>query len=305
MSDLERSEVIVPANVDPENMDLYIDNYLNATKGTGRLLLFAGDQKIEHLNSDFYGPGIPEDDADPEHLFKIAAKSNIGVFAAHHGLIARYAPSYKDIPYLVKMNGKTKLQKGEPLSQQLVDLDDVLDLIDNGYNVVGVGYTIYIGSEHEHLMLSEAAQLIADAHREGLIVVLWMYPRGENVKDKLDADLIAGCAGVACCLGADFAKVNQAQASGEEIASLMKQSAIAAGRTGVIVSGGAATDPGAFLHLTWQHVNEAKCAGAAVGRNIHQRPLDEAIRLANALGAIIYDCKSTHEAWLIYTAEPK
>lgn len=41
-------------------------------------MLFAGDQKVEHLNDDFFGPEVPEDDADPEHLFRIAAQSKIG-----------------------------------------------------------------------------------------------------------------------------------------------------------------------------------------------------------------------------------
>jgi len=39
------------------------------TRGSGRLMLFVGDQKVEHLNADFYGEGISPDDSDPEHLF--------------------------------------------------------------------------------------------------------------------------------------------------------------------------------------------------------------------------------------------
>ena len=38
---------------------------------SGWLTLFAGDQKIDHLNNYFYGEGIHEDDNEPEHLFKI------------------------------------------------------------------------------------------------------------------------------------------------------------------------------------------------------------------------------------------
>ena len=33
--------------------------------------LFACDQKIEHLNDDFYGEGIPLSSNDPAHLFEI------------------------------------------------------------------------------------------------------------------------------------------------------------------------------------------------------------------------------------------
>jgi hypothetical protein len=51
----------VPADVPNELQDLYIQNMDKATAGTGRMNLFACDQKIEHLNDDFYdgGKNIP------------------------------------------------------------------------------------------------------------------------------------------------------------------------------------------------------------------------------------------------------
>ena len=58
MPKITREQVRVPADVMPESRDEYIENYLKATRGTGRLMLFACDQKIEHLNKDFYGEGI-------------------------------------------------------------------------------------------------------------------------------------------------------------------------------------------------------------------------------------------------------
>ena len=51
MPKITREEVRVPADVMPEARDEYITNYLKATRETGRLMLFACDQKIEHLNS--------------------------------------------------------------------------------------------------------------------------------------------------------------------------------------------------------------------------------------------------------------
>ena len=55
MPTITRDQVKVPADVMPEARETYIDNYMKATRGTGRLMLFACDQKIEHLNKDFYG----------------------------------------------------------------------------------------------------------------------------------------------------------------------------------------------------------------------------------------------------------
>ena len=54
--------------------------------------------------------------------------------------------------------------------------------LEAGVNVVGIGYTIYLGSEYESTMMAEAGELIAQAHANGLIVVLWIYPRGKAVK---------------------------------------------------------------------------------------------------------------------------
>ena len=48
MPKITREEVRVPADVMPEARDECITNYLKATRETGRLMLFACDQKIEH-----------------------------------------------------------------------------------------------------------------------------------------------------------------------------------------------------------------------------------------------------------------
>lgn len=81
MPKITREEVRVPADVMPEARDEYITNYLKATRETGRLMLFACDQKIEHLNKDFYGEGIDIADAEPQHLFEIGRQGVCGVLA--------------------------------------------------------------------------------------------------------------------------------------------------------------------------------------------------------------------------------
>ena len=184
MPKISREDVRVPLDVMPEFKDTYRDNYMAATRGTGRLMLFACDQKFEHLNKDFYGEGIDIADAEPEHLFKIGSQGVCGVLAGQRGLIARYAADYPEINYLVKMNSKTNLVKTaqeDPYSPQLHDLEAVLAMRAAGVNIVGLGYTIYLGSEYEATMMAEAGELIAQAHANGLIVVLWIYPRGKAV----------------------------------------------------------------------------------------------------------------------------
>lgn len=64
MKKITEKDVFVPADVSIINRDAYISNYLAATNNTGRLMLYACDQKVEHLNKDFYGDGIDPSDAD-------------------------------------------------------------------------------------------------------------------------------------------------------------------------------------------------------------------------------------------------
>mgnify|MGYP002624317286 CR=1 FL=1 len=122
------NDILVPLDVPAHARDEYVKNYEALTHGTGKLMLFAGDQKVEHLNDDFVGELAHEDDADPEHLFKIAAAAKIGVFATQMGMIARYGMDYKEVPYMVKMNSKTNLVKTsqkDPMSKAWFDIDDV------------------------------------------------------------------------------------------------------------------------------------------------------------------------------------
>jgi hypothetical protein len=135
--------IIVPLDVPQECRSKYKENYLKITKDRGRLMLFAGDQKAEHLNDDFFGPEIDPQDNDPEHLFRIAAAGNIGVFAAQLGLIARFGMDYSNVPYLVKLNSKTNLVKtaqAEPCSPQWIDVSQVVDFKESsGLEILGVG----------------------------------------------------------------------------------------------------------------------------------------------------------------------
>ena len=307
MPQITRDQVRVPADVMPESRDEYIANYLKATRGTGRLMLFACDQKIEHLNKDFYGEGIDIADAEPQHLFEIGRQGVCGVLAGQRGLIAQYAADYPEINYLVKMNSKTNIVGGsqdDPYSPQLYDLDAVLAMREAGVNIVGIGYTIYLGSEYESTMMAEAGELIAQAHANGLLVVLWIYPRGKAVKAEKDPALIAGAAGVALCLGADFVKVNPPKPEdGTAPAEALKVATMASGRTGLVCAGGSTVDAETFLTQLYDQIHTGGAVGNATGRNIHQRSLDEAVRLTKAISAITLADYSVEDALDVFNGD--
>ena len=300
------ANIAVPLDVPGQNRQRYLENYGKITKGSGRLMLFAGDQKAEHLNDDFFGPGIDLEDNDPLHLFQIATQANIGIFAAQIGLIARYGMDYRDLPYLVKLNSKTNLVKtsqAEPHSPQWIDVSQVDFRDSSNLDILGVGYTIYLGSEHEGEMLAQAARIVFQAHQAGLVTVLWIYPRGKAVKDEKDPHLIAGAAGVAATLGSDFVKVNYPEKTGQVSSLIFREAVQAAGRTKVVCAGGESTDARSFLQRLHDQIHISGASGSATGRNIHQRPLAEAVRLCNAVYAVTVDNVGVDEAYAIYKGD--
>jgi len=262
---------------------------------------------MEHLNDDFYGEGVSPDDAEPEHLFRIASKSNIGVFATQLGLIARYGKDYADLRYLVKLNSKSNLVKTkqmDPFSNQLIEVEQVVEFKRNsGLRILGVGFTVYLGSEFEAQMLHQAAQIVYEAHRNGLVTVLWIYPRGKAVPDEKDPHLVAGATGTAACLGSDFVKVNFPKKEGASSIEVFKEAVLAAGRTKVVCAGGSSMVPKDFLQQLYDQIHVSGASGNATGRNVHQKSLDEAVRMCNAIYAITVDGKTAEEAWAVYSSQ--
>jgi fructose-bisphosphate aldolase/6-deoxy-5-ketofructose 1-phosphate synthase len=303
MSDAYPTPVDVPQSKRGE----FENNIHTATYGTGRLMLFAGDQKVEHMNDDFFGEGIAPDDADPEHLFRIASRAKVGVFAAQLGLVARYGKDYANVPYLIKLNSKTDLVKkdvSDPRSFSWYTVGDIVKFKESsGLKILGVGYTVYSGSQFEGEMLSEAAQAVFQAHQNGLFTVLWMYPRGKSVADEKDPHLVAGAAGVACCLGSDFTKVNYPKPKEGDRAKALNEAVVAAGRTRLICAGGSSVEVKDFLQTLHDQLHISKTSGNATGRNIHQKPLEEAVRFANAVSALTYDSASVDDAYAIYKGD--
>ena len=297
------NKIVVPADIPKKVEQEFIANYKKITRDTNHLFLFSCDQKIEHLHDDFNSENqdISDESIDPEHFFKIAEQGSIGAMATQLELIARYAKAYDSINYVAKLTSKTNLvskEQKDPKSAPLWNVDDVLAIKKgSGLSICAIGLTIYPGSEHEAIMMSFAADMILEAHKHGLVAILWMYPRGKAVTKEDDAHLIAGVAGAANALGADFVKVKPPAATASKTsAQLLQEVVAAAGNTKVLTSGGKQTNPEQFLSVLYEQLHEGGIGGAAVGRNIFQYSLPKAIQMTKAISVLVYDNAPLKEA---------
>ena len=83
-------------------------------------------------------------------------------------------------------------------------------------------------------------------------------------------------------------------------AELLKEASLASGRTGLVCAGGSTVDAKTFLTQLWEQIHVGGATGNATGRNIHQRPLDEAVRLTKAISAITLGDASADEALEVF-----
>ncbi len=223
----------------------------------GKALYLAYDHGTEHGPVDLIGKSI-----DPGYILDIAVKGGYNAVVLQKGVAEKYYTKEwrKKIPLIIKMNGKTRYPAGDPISRQVCSVDEAIEL-----GATGVGYTIYLGSNHESEMLQEFSKIEEEAHKKGLVVLVWVYPRGENVKDESSPEVTAYAARLALEMGADIAKIKYC--GGVEG---FKHAVESAGRTKVVLSGGAKTDnPEDFLEVV-KNVMAAGAIGVAVGRNVWQ-----------------------------------
>ena len=236
----------------------------------GRSMLLAYDQGLEH------GPSKDFNDrnADPAYIMDIAAKGKFNGVVFQKGTAERFYDGR--VPLIVKVNGKTALPKGEPISKQVCSVEQAVSL-----GAKAVGYTIYLGSGFESDMLAEFGRIQEDAHRRGIAAIAWIYPRGAAVQNDTSKEIVAYAARTGLELGADAVKIKY---TGDPASFSWAVKSAAGVR--VFMSGGpkAPTDEDFLRQVAG--VIEAGGTGLAVGRNVWQN--EDPLGMAEKLRKVIF-----------------
>ncbi len=229
---------------------------LNKITKDGKTLFLTYDQGLEK------GPDDLGDEAvDPEFVLQIAIKGGYNGIVLQKGLAEKYKELQVKIPLILKLNGKTELSGGDPISRQICSVEEAISL-----GAEAVGYTIYAGSEHESIMMAEFGRIAEQAHQKDLPVIAWVYPKGKNIKDETSPENIIYAARVGLEIGADIIKIKYC---GSE--ECFREAIRAAGKAKVVLAGGPEIPEQEFLERIKNAV-AAGAMGAAVGRNVWLNP---------------------------------
>jgi class I fructose-bisphosphate aldolase len=263
--------------------------------GGGTLLVLPIDQGLEHGPVDFFAN--PES-LDPSYQYELARDGRFSAIALHIGLAEKYFHEYAgDVPLILKLNGKTGVPSdAQAFSSLTGTVEDAVRL-----GADAVGYTVYVGSPAQDRDFRQLVDVRRDADRFGLPLIVWAYPRGEAVAKKGGRESLYAidyAARVALELGADVVKVNYPVPSEKDAESPAPYSTLhlnadeafrkvvrSAGRALVLVSGGEKMSDADLLAKVRSSM-DAGATGIIFGRNMWQRPREEALRLTRELHAI-------------------
>ena len=259
--------------------------------GTGKLVILPVDQGFEHgpARSFAVNPAA----YDPHYHYQIAVDAGLSAYAAPLGMLEAGVETFcAQIPTILKMNSSNSWATSKDQAVT-ASVDEAKRL-----GCVGVGFTIYPGSEDFNDLAEEFAAISAEARAKGLISVLWSYPRGGKLSKNGETalDVTAYAAHIAALLGAHIIKVKppanyleqpEASAVYEEChvpretltqrVEHVMQSAFA-GRRLVVFSGGSARNSDSIISEITQ-IAAGGGSGSIIGRNCFQRPREEALKL--------------------------
>ncbi|MBU0666083.1 MAG: fructose-bisphosphate aldolase [Nanoarchaeota archaeon] len=256
-------------------MVIQINKLLTNKKG----LFLAYDHGLEHGPIEFNLKNV-----DPNYILDIALEGHFNGVIMQAGLAEKYHQDYyKDLPLIVKLNGKTTFHSGEPEPALLCSVERAMRL-----GASGVAYTIYVGSEHQQKMMKEFAKVVEVAHDYGLPVIAFMYPRGAKIPNSYDNDILAYSARMALEMGADMIKIDYNQ-NIESFKWVVKN----AGKCKILVKGGDATDDRSFLQKIYDCMQIGVC-GFAIGRQVWKHP--KPFSMTKAIQSIVFHNKIVDEA---------
>ncbi|WP_395878273.1 class I fructose-bisphosphate aldolase [Ehrlichia muris] len=261
--------------------------------GSGKLLILPVDQGMEHGPTKSFSKN-PQS-YDPHYHFKLAIEGGFSAYAAPLGMLEAGASTYAGlIPLILKLNSSTLLSPKNSLDQ--VVTSSIKDALKLGCSAIGI--TIYPGSHNFFSMIRETRELIAEAKAAGLAVVIWSYPRGNDISKQGETaiDIVAYAAHIAASLGANIIKVKLPTSHIErdsipyDISSLEKRieyiklSCFARRRLVVFSGGETKTDEELFQEV--QSIKLGGGDGSIIGRNSFQRSKSNAISMIEKIAKI-------------------
>lgn len=265
--------------------------------GTGKLVVLPVDQGFEHGPARSFATNSAA--YDPFYHAELAIDAGCNAYAAPFGFIEAIADRYaSELPLILKVNNHDSLSgEKDPIPAVTSVVKDALRL-----GCAAIGFTIYPGSAVWRDMYQQLRELAEEARANGLVVIVWSYPRGTNLSKagETGIDVVSYAAQLACQMGAHVIKVKLPSDHIEQDAARKVYEAEKVpvgtqadrvrhviesafnGRRIVIFSGGSKQGDEPFFDDI-RAIRDGGGFGSIIGRNSFQRPRDTAIKFLHTV----------------------
>jgi class I fructose-bisphosphate aldolase len=280
--------------------------------GTGYLSILPVDQGLEHTAGSAFAPNPIY--FDPENIVKLAIEGCCNAVASTLGVLGAVSRKYAHkIPFILKLNHSELMTYPNSYDQRyFASVRQAFEL-----GAVGVGATVYFGSEESRRQIEETTAAFALAHELGMFTVLWAYLRNPAFKQEdkdyhFAADLTGQANYLSATIEADIIKQKQPICNGGFTAlkfgkthphmyeKLSEDHPIALtryqvincylGRSGLINSGGPSGGNDLQDAVKTAIINKrAGGTGLISGRKAFQKPMKDGVKLLNAIQDVYLD----------------
>ena len=152
----------------------------------------------------------------------------------------------------------------------------------------GVSLHINIGGKEEPEMLEQLGKISEECHKWNMPLLAMMYPRGENIKNPHDPEIVGHVARIGAELGADIVKTLYT-GDIDSFARIVKSTPVP-----VVIAGGPKSKTDLDVLQMTEDAIKAGAKGVTYGRNIFAHKQPE--KIVEALAAIIFKKESAKEA---------
>lgn len=280
--------------------------------GTGYVSILPVDQGIEHTGGASFAPNPIY--FDPDAIVRLAVEGGCNGVASTVGALGLVARRWAHkIPFIVKVNHNELMSYPNTYDQTL------FCTVERAYEMgaVGVGATIYFGSDESRRQIMEIADAFEKAHELGMVTILWCYTRNsafnhEGVDYHAAADLTGQANHLGVTIQADIIKQKQPENNGgfkalkfakthpKMYGELCSDNPIDMtryqvancymGAAGLINSGGASGKNDLAQAVKTAIINKrAGGMGLISGRKAFQKEMREGVKLLNAIQDVYLD----------------
>jgi fructose-bisphosphate aldolase / 2-amino-3,7-dideoxy-D-threo-hept-6-ulosonate synthase len=223
---------------------------------------------------------------DTEWTINEIAKGGATAFLVQKGIIKSLI---KPVPIgmIIQLSASTTLGMNP---NRKVLIGTVVESLRLGVDAVSIH--VNIGGKDEPEMLQQLGMVSDACDTYSVPFIAMMYPRGENIKDPPDPDVVAHVARIGAEAGADIVKTIYT-GSPETFKEVVRKCPVP-----VVLAGGSRTESDEALLRMTKDVMETGAMGVTYGRNVfqHKNPM----LITRALKMVVIDKASVEEAMEVF-----